>query len=145
MEKNINIEQLKLRCQIDVERRRLESERKHKELWENLKPFNEPEDVPEIPVVDINLYKQYYVPKLIGAGAIPKEQLIDGQVYIGQHRRCTIAKWNAGKNAFEYCRFKFTYFIDKCNHFQDEDGFALFVPIKLGTEEDYNKTNGNEK
>jgi hypothetical protein len=28
-------------------------------------------------------------------------------------------------------------FEDKCNHFEDDDGFALFVPIGIGTEEKY--------
>jgi hypothetical protein len=27
---------------------------------------------------------------------------------------------------------------DDCNHFEDDDGFALFIPIKLGTEDDWN-------
>jgi hypothetical protein len=28
-------------------------------------------------------------------------------------------------------------FEDTCNHFEDDDGFALFVPIGIGTEEKY--------
>jgi len=113
------------------------------ELWKNLKPFKTPEDVPDIPVVDEELYRTFYVPKLIEAGAIPKKDLIDGQVYIGQHRRCKVAKWNAEDEEFEYWRNKFgQVFIDTCSHFEDDDGFALFVPIKLGTEADFEKSKG---
>ena len=81
-------------------------------------------------------WKDYYVPKLIEAGAIPKKDLIEGQYYIGNHRRANVAKWN-GKE-FIYNREKFgNVFEDKCNHFEDDDGFALFVPIGIGTEEQY--------
>lgn len=142
MDKNKTIEELKLRHQIEFEQRRLDRERHLKELWENLKPFNEPEDIPEIPVVDTDLYQEYYVPKLIKAGGIPKNQLIDGQYYIGDHRRCTVGRWNKEKNVFEYNRTKFNMvFIDTCNHFQDDDGFALFVPIRIGTEEMFKNNN----
>jgi hypothetical protein len=113
-------------------------EERLKEFWENLKPFNEPHDVPNLPNVGKEKFDEIYVPKLIDAGAIQKKDLIDGQVYIGEHRRCQLAKWNKEKNVFEYWRYKFgTTFIDRCNHFQDDDGFALFVPIKLGEEKDY--------
>lgn len=109
-----------------------------KKHWENLPHFNTPEDIPNIPVVPKDEYNDYYVPKLIAAGAIPKDQLVDGQVYIGDHRNCTIAKWDATDNEFKYWRHKFKYvFIDTCKHFQDDDGFALFVPIGLATEEEF--------
>jgi len=112
-----------------------------KELWGNLKPFETPEDVPDIPVVDEKEYKEFYVPRLIAAGAIPKKDLVDEQIYIGQHRRCKVARWDAKEEEFRYWRNKFGQkFIDTCNHFEDDDGFALFVPIKLGTEADFEKT-----
>jgi hypothetical protein len=41
---------------------------------------------------------RYYVPKLIGAGAIPKKDLVDGEYYIGDHRCTHIAKWNKELN-----------------------------------------------
>jgi hypothetical protein len=109
------------------------------EAWNNLKHFEIPEDVPKIPVVnDPEEYRTFYVPKLIKAGAIPKKDLINDQIYIGNHRRCTVARWNRIKNKFEYWRYKFgMWFIDDCNHFEDDDGYALFVPIKLGTEKDF--------
>jgi hypothetical protein len=112
-----------------------------KNYWENLKPFINASDVPDIPITSIEQYREYYVPKLIKSGAIPKNQLIHGQVYYGNHRQCTIAKWNAEKNIFEYWRHKFQMtYIDTCNHFEDDDGFAVFVPIAIKTEEDFENT-----
>jgi hypothetical protein len=119
---------------------KIEQQRRMDEFWKNLKPLKEPKDVPNLPVVGKKIFDEIYVPKLIKAGAIPKDKLIDGQVYIGRHRICTLAKWNKEKNVFEYWRHKFNYdFIDTCNHFEDDNDFALFVPIKLGKEEDFHK------
>lgn len=119
---------------------KVERERRLVEFWNNLKPFKEPMDIPNLPNVGKEKFDEIYVPKLIAAGAIPKKDLIDGQVYIGEHRRCQLAKWNKDKNVFEYWRYKFgTTFIDRCNHFQDDDGFALFVPIKIGNEKDFHQ------
>ena len=82
--------------------------------------------------------KNFYVPKLIGAGAIPKKDLVDGQYYAGDHRNATIARWDANQNKFIYMRTKWNAtFEDDCNHFEDDDGYALFVPIKTATEEEY--------
>jgi len=111
-----------------------ENERKlrKKEEWNNLKTFEKPEDVPNIPIVNKNEYANFYIPRLIKAGAIPKKDLVDGGIYIGEHRRCKISRWNKGKNKFEYIRDKFGMkILDECNHFEDDNGYALFVPIKL--------------
>jgi len=115
-------------------------ERRQRELdaWDHLKPFKNTWDVPQIPQTTEELYKTFYLPRLIKAGAIPKNDLIDGQIYIGDHRRCIVGKWNAKLNKFEYNREKWGGTIpDTCNHFEDDDGFALFTPIKLGTEEEW--------
>lgn len=115
-----------------------EYKKREREAWNNLKLFKDPWDVPEIPQATNKIYKEFYIPKLIAAGAIPKKDLIDGQVYIGRHRRCTAGKWNVILNKFEYNRDKWGGIIpDTCNHFEDDDGFALFVPIRLGTEEEW--------
>lgn len=135
-------EKLEFKLKMDAQLKQLKEERelRIKEYWENGLPyFNNPEDVPELPKVDEKEWKQYYVPKLIEKGAIPKKDLVDGQIYIGEHRRTTIAKWNQEKNRFDYMRYKWGWFQDECNHFEDDDGFALFVPIKLGTEEEWNE------
>ena len=111
----------------------------YKAWLEDNRPFLEPWNVCEIPIIkDPQVYKDYFVPVLIKRGGIPKKDLEDGCVYIGKHRNCTEATWNKDLNKFVYVRYKFgSTFLDNCNHFEDDDGFALFVPIKLGTQEDW--------
>lgn len=132
-----NVEGFKLKAEAQLIQIREERKRKIKEYWENELPkFINPNDVPDLPKVDEQEWKEFYVPKLIELGAIPKKDLVEGQYYIGEHRRANVAKWN-GKE-FIYNREKFgNVFEDKCNHFEDDDGFALFVPIRVGTEEEY--------
>ena len=111
-----------------------ETERKAKlrEVWDNLKPFSETYDIPEPPRVDKEEWESYYIPRLIALGAIPKSQLIDGQEYVGKTRGTTNAVWNKDINQFVYTRHKFGFeFPDYVNHFEDDDGYALFVPIKI--------------
>lgn len=108
-----------------------------KDRFRNLKPFEKVEDIPRLPVTTKDEWNSFYIPILIEKGAIPKNDLEDGIWYIGDHRRCRIAKWNKGENRFGYIRNKFgNFFWDKCNHFQDDDGFALFVPIGKATKEE---------
>ena len=115
-----------------------ERARKEIEAWLHLKPFKDIWDVPHIPQVTMELYKTFYVPRLIEAGGIPKKDLLDGRVYIGRHRRCVAGKWNESIQKFLYNREKWGGTItDDCNHFEDDNGFALFVPIRLGTEEEW--------
>ena len=102
--------------------------------WNELKPFLTPADVPSIPRVDEREYREFYVPRLIAAGAIPKADLVDGQFYYGEYRNANVGKWNAEKNVFDHWRYKFGFRLDTCNHFEDDDGFALFVPIRLANE-----------
>ena len=102
--------------------------------WNELKPFETPVDVPSIPRVDEKEYKEFYVPRLIAAGAIAKADLVDGQFYFGDYRNANVGKWLAEKNVFEHWRYKFGFRIDECNHFEDDNGFALFVPIRLANE-----------
>ena len=131
-----NVEGFKLKAEAQLIQIREERKKRVKEYWENLPKIVTPNDVPELPRVDIQEWKDFYVPKLIEAGAIGKDDLIEGQIYIGEHRRANVAKWN-GKE-FVYNREKFgNVYEDKCNHFEDDDGFALFVPIGIGTEEKY--------
>ena len=131
-----------LRLKFEAERKRLhdEKEARIREHWETLGKFENPYDVPAIPRVEKNEYREFYVPKLIKAGAIPKKDLVHGNCYLGNHRNCTVAKWNAEKNVFEYWRHKFGVFLDVCNHFEDDDGYALFVPIKEVDPEEFKKT-----
>jgi len=112
--------------------------RQEDEAWNNLKPFKDIWDVPQLPQAWKAVYEGFYIPRLIKAGAIPKKDLLDGRVYIGRHRRCVAGKWNESIQKFLYNREKWGGTItDDCNHFEDDNGFALFVPIRLGTEEEW--------
>ncbi len=119
-----------------IEEEREERKRKMIEYWNNLPKFEKPEDVPNIPRVDAAEYKEFYVPKLIGAGAIPKNELVDGQFYFGEHRNANVGRWIAEKQVFEHWRYKFGYRLDDCNHFEDDNGYALFIPIRLANEQE---------
>ena len=104
-----------------------------KEYWESLKPFENEDDVPDIPICrtdeDRIFYKDVIVPNLIRCGAIAKKDLEVDVWYTGDTRNANRAKWN-GKE-FEYIRYKFGYtFTDTVNHFEDDDDYALFVPLK---------------
>lgn len=67
---------------------------------------------------------------LIKHGAIPLHKLEVGKTYIGECRNANEAVWQGDK--FEYMRTKFgSTFTEKINHFQNDDGFDVFVPIKL--------------
>ena len=131
----MNMEEL----EKQLEKLKIVREQHLKEVWDNLKPFKNRSDIPTLPVVDKNIWDEYYVPKLIGAGAIPKKDLVDGEYYIGDHRCTHIAKWNKKLNVFEYWKWEFFPMNDECNHFEDDDGFALFVPIGIGTKEEFDK------
>lgn len=133
----LNKEEILAELKAKREIEKAQREQRIREYWENLPKLNNPEDVPALPRVDTQEWKEFYVPKLIAAGAIPKKDLIHGQIYIGEHRNTTIARWNADTNKFEHMRYKFGWMKDECNHFEDDDGFALFVPIRLGTQEEW--------
>lgn len=102
-----------------------------RERWDELKPFNKAEDVPELPKMD-----KYYTNRLIELGAIPKENLTDGTWYYGNYRNSDLGKWDYKKQKFGIWRYKFGWMWDTCNHFQDDDGFALFVPIRKADEKE---------
>lgn len=138
-EKKEKIENLKKKIEIEKQER----QKRMREYWENLPKFKNPEDVPNIPRVEEKEYKEFYIPRLIAAGAIPKKDLVDGQCYVGEYRNAKIGKWNAKENVFEHWRYKFGFRLDTCNHFEDDDGFALFVPIRLATQEEFDASGNN--
>lgn len=100
------------------------------EYFDSLKTFRDIEDIPDIPRLDTaELYEEIVVKNLIRCGAIPKDKLIVGKTYIGACRNASKAVWLG--NEFEYQRTKFGYaYHEKINHFQDDDGYDLFVPLK---------------
>ena len=140
MNNQMGIEAAKIKFEAEKMKLKEEREQRIKDFWENGIPkLNNPEDVPTLPRVNEKEWKEYYVPRLIDAGAIPKKDLIHGQVYIGDHRNTDVARWNQETNKFDHMRYKFGWRKDDCNHFEDDDEFALFVPIRLGTEDDWNE------
>ena len=99
------------------------------EYWETREPFKDEEDIPDIPFVSQDIYQKYIIPNIIRCGGIPKAQLKPHTVYIGSCRNSSEAEWTGEK--FIYCRHKLgTEFIDDVNHFEDDNGYDLFVPIK---------------
>lgn len=117
-----------------IEEERANRKKAMMDYWNSLKKFETVHDVPAIPRVDEKEYKEFYVPRLIAAGAIPKTDLADGQFYFGEYRNANVGKWIAEKNVFEHWRYKFGFRVDECNHFEDDNGFALFVPIRLAND-----------
>lgn len=96
------------------------------EYWNELKPFQTESDVPDLP----KPLTSFFIDKLIELGAIPKEQLKDGVWYYGNFRNSEFGRWNETKQVFEHIRYKFGNRWDSCNHFQDDNGYALFVPLR---------------
>jgi hypothetical protein len=60
---------------------------------------------------------------------ISKKDLVVGKKYSGICRNTSEAVWN-GK-VFEYKRYKFGFFDDTVNHYEDDDGYDVFVPFEL--------------
>lgn len=104
--------------------------------WKAMHQMIDRDDVPDLPNVDIEEWVKTFVPILIDKGAIPKNQLIDGEWYYGNYRNSELGKWDATKNKFLHLRYKFGYMWDDCNHFEDDDRFALFVPLRKATQEE---------
>ena len=101
------------------------------EYWRNLQNFKDnPDNIPELPVTDKNTWNNLIIPKLIECGAIPKKDLIIGKKYSGSCRNSDYGVWNG--LTFTYKRGKFgAYYNDEINHFEDDNGFDLFIPIKM--------------
>jgi len=102
-------------------------------FWENYQRknnFETEDDIPEIPVWNKEEMEKYVWPKLFQYGAISIDQLIVGHKYFGHCRNAHEAIWKEN-NKFEYLRYKFgCEFPEKINHFQDDNGYDVFVPIK---------------
>lgn len=101
--------------------------------WKERKPFRDEDDIPPIPIVLPKDYEEIIVPNIIRCGGIPKDKLIVGKTYIGDCRNATEAFWDGEK--FTYMRTKFgSTYPETINHFQDDDGYDLFVPLKIKDE-----------
>lgn len=99
------------------------------EYWRNLNREFTVDTIPDIPKVRPDVYNDIIIPALIRCGSIPKSQLEIGATYIGSCRNAHEAVWLGDK--FEYQRYKFgDTFLETINHFEDDNGYDLFVPIK---------------
>lgn len=123
MDKTIDIEEIKKQRKEEIKRNR-------EEYWRNMKPFQKVDDVPDLPVVDKIEWTNFYVPILIRCGAIPKNQLIPGKTYLGACRNAEKAVWTGNNFLYKRTKFGATY-DEEINHFQDDDGNDLFVPLKI--------------
>ena len=112
-----------------------------KNYWMSLPKFEKVDQIPRLPLVeDREEWKNFYVVKLIESGAIPKSLLVDRGYYLGDHRNATVAQWDAETKRFKYMRTKFnSVYPAFCNHFEDDDGYALFVPIATATEDQFKR------
>jgi hypothetical protein len=110
--------------------KRAAEERDREKRWNEMKPFETPDDIPDIPIIkDKDLYERMVVKNLIRCGAIPKDKLEVGATYEGKCRNFKEALWDGTE--FFGTRYKFgEWHVDHINHFQDDNGYDLFVPIK---------------
>ena len=61
---------------------------------------------------------------------IPKSELKNGITYKGNCRNTNEAIWDI--DAFIYTRYKFgTTYLETINHYEDDDGYDVFVPIEI--------------
>jgi hypothetical protein len=113
-----------------AQKRKAEERQGRIERFAQMQPFNTVDDIPDIPIMENREdYEEIVVKNLIRCGAIPKEELVVGAKYEGACRNATEAVWN-GK-LFEYKRYKFGDWMEaRINHFQDDDGNDVFVPIR---------------
>ena len=112
-------------------------ESQYREYWMTLtKPFKDADDVPELPKID-----DFYINKLVDLGAIPKDKLEDDIWYYGNYRNSTLGLWSKKDNEFGLWRWKFGHRWDTCNHFEDDNGHALFVPLRKANVEEIEEMN----
>lgn len=105
---------------------------KRLDYWQNLNRVYDGY-FPTIPHVHPSDYKNIIIPAIVRCGGIPKDQLKVGKIYIGECRNASEAVWLGDK--FEYQRYKFgETFPEKINHFEDDNGYDLFIPFKEKTE-----------
>lgn len=97
-----------------------------------MKEFKCIDDIPEFPRCDTLEQFNRAIEEYLKAGAIAKEDLISGGWYIGQSRSTNIAQWFSNPGRFYFIRYKMDgKYVDDIHHFQDDDGYDLFIPFKL--------------
>lgn len=63
---------------------------------------------------------------------IKKENMIDGQYYLGVCRNTYVAMWDAKIGKFRHISCQFQYYLDTLAHFDDvkESSYDGFVPLQ---------------
>lgn len=102
--------------------------------YENHKTFQLDDNDIEFPLINNPELRKWMENKFIELSALPKDKLEIGKYYYGASRNTDEAMWNGNTFEYEVHKFGFTY-KDNINHFQDDDGYDVFVPIKLVEEE----------
>lgn len=89
-------------------------------------------DYIDVPVCKNNDEEELVQETLIKHGALPLHELRVGETYIGTCRNASEAVWNGKK--FIYQRYKWgSIYDEEINHFQNDDGYDVFVPVRLKT------------
>ena len=92
---------------------RLERYNEVLEYWKNRGPFTDEDDIPSIPIVKDDDYRRIIIPNIIRCCRNASEAVWDGE-------------------KFTYLRTKFgTTYTEFINHFEDDDGYDVFVPIRI--------------
>jgi hypothetical protein len=112
-----------------IDKLQTERENRVKKFLQEMETFKTVEDIHGVPKFRSKEdYQEYVVKNFIRCGAIPKKDLIVGETYLGNCRNAYEATWNG--EYFTYNRYKFGILItDTINHFEDDDGYDLFVPL----------------
>lgn len=80
--------------------------------------------------IRIRIYSNEHNIKPDDVYVIPKGELVAGETYSGICRNADEAVWDGKK--FTYDRYKFgSWFKEDINHFEDDDGYDVFVPMKI--------------
>lgn len=96
-----------------------------------MKKFKKISDIPEFPGMITSTEAEELAKEYIEAGAIAKEDLISGGWYIGQSRSTNIAQWFPKPGRFYFIRYKMDgKYVDDIHHFQDDNGYDVFIPFK---------------
>lgn len=88
---------------------------------------------------DFRTHAEEFAAELNGVKMIPKAEMKPGVYYKGYCRNANMAKWDERKNKFVYIRYKFDYYMDTIEHFEDvkETRADGFIPIEEVKEIDF--------
>ena len=84
----------------------------------------------DIPCCKNKKEEEFVQNTLIKHGAIPLQNMNIGETYIGFCRNSSEAIWQGDHFIYQRTKFGIT-FPEKINHFQNDNGFDVFVPIKI--------------